>query len=437
MAIGTAVNWDVRPSTGSNLNGGGFNPTIAGAGTDYSQQAVAQLTKTDLTTTSGVSTNLSSATGGFTSAMIGNCIYIASGTNFIPGYYFIVGFISANTVNLDRASSTSAGSGGNGRVGGSTASISGQGVPLGSVVVAGNDIFVKNEAWSENAVISVAGSTAFTINLVGYNLVHGDEPTGSNRPHNARAGGSGGITSNVNRVRIKNIIVSGSAGSGFSTTFQCIYINCRATGNTSHGFNVGGVMESCQSDGNTANGVNVTGILILNGCYLTGNLGNGVGTTTMQVQMTNSISAFNFAHGFFATTAQIGLINNTFHFNGIFGVADGLNVTTPTVGSYIANNIFSSNTRYGMNATAGGSVPTGYNNFFGNATAPRNNFLVGTGDLAVDPQYKNAGSGDYRIGVNLKAKGIPTQIYGATGTIAYIDIGAVQRKEIIQRASVG
>src|SRR5216683_1498046 len=84
--ISSATVWDVRPTTGSNLNGACFDSTIANAGTDYSQQATAQLSLSDMATT-GVTTTVTSVTGGFTSAMIGNCLRIDSGTNWTLGWY--------------------------------------------------------------------------------------------------------------------------------------------------------------------------------------------------------------------------------------------------------------------------------------------------------------------------------------------------------------
>src|SRR5437660_4761540 len=86
--VTAATIWEVRPTNGSNLNGACFDSTIANAGTDYSQQNTAQASFTDLATT-GVVTTLTSASAQFTSAMIGNCIRIESGTNFTVGWYQI------------------------------------------------------------------------------------------------------------------------------------------------------------------------------------------------------------------------------------------------------------------------------------------------------------------------------------------------------------
>lgn len=93
MTIHAGTQWEVR-TTGSDTNGGGFSPTIASAGTDYSQQDTPQLSITDGVCTGN--TTLTSATGGFTSAMIGNVVYMSSG----PTWRTISAVINTNTVTL-------------------------------------------------------------------------------------------------------------------------------------------------------------------------------------------------------------------------------------------------------------------------------------------------------------------------------------------------
>jgi hypothetical protein len=121
MAINASAQWWVR-TDGNNANGGGFDSAIAGAGVNYCDQASPQLSLTDLATSGAGSTTLTSATGGFTDAMIGNAVRISTGTNFQGGWYFITAYTNTNTVTVDRTP-TSGGSGsvGVGRVGGAWA----------------------------------------------------------------------------------------------------------------------------------------------------------------------------------------------------------------------------------------------------------------------------------------------------------------------------
>ena len=123
MAITADAQWWIR-ADGNDLNGAGFDSTIGGYGTNYADQATAQLTLTDLATSGVGSTTLTSATGGFTSAMVGNAIQIVSGTNVTNGYYFVTGYTSSGSVTVDRAPDNGGGgiSSGNGKLGGAWAS---------------------------------------------------------------------------------------------------------------------------------------------------------------------------------------------------------------------------------------------------------------------------------------------------------------------------
>lgn len=65
------------------------------------------------------STTLTSETGGFTAAMVGEKIYISTGTNFIVGWYTIATHVNTNEVTLNKTAATAgAGSAGIGAMGG-------------------------------------------------------------------------------------------------------------------------------------------------------------------------------------------------------------------------------------------------------------------------------------------------------------------------------
>src|SRR3954462_191554 len=100
MALPVASVWEIRTG-GSDSNGGGWNNRTPGTSVDYSQQDSAQLTLTDLAAAS-TSTTLTSATGGFTAAMVGSILQIASGTNAVVGFYEITVYTSSTQVTLDR-----------------------------------------------------------------------------------------------------------------------------------------------------------------------------------------------------------------------------------------------------------------------------------------------------------------------------------------------
>lgn len=104
MTINPSAAWRVRPG-GNNANGGGYDASISGAGTDYSQQDSAQLSGTAGAGTG--TTNFQDNGVTFTSAMVGNAINIASGLT--SGVYFVVAFVDAHNVTLDRSPGTATG----------------------------------------------------------------------------------------------------------------------------------------------------------------------------------------------------------------------------------------------------------------------------------------------------------------------------------------
>lgn len=141
MAVNASAYWRIRIG-GADTNGGGFDPAIVGAGTDYTEQDTPQLTVTDLAATGAVTT-LTSATGGFTSAMVGNAISISGGTGWTTAArYFITAVTNSNTIVIDRAASAGAASGGTCRVGGALATVY---LPTSSYAVAGNAVYVRGQ----------------------------------------------------------------------------------------------------------------------------------------------------------------------------------------------------------------------------------------------------------------------------------------------------
>lgn len=157
--------WRVRIAA-SDTNGGAFDSSISGAGTDYSDSDIPILSLTDLATSGAVAT-ITSAIGGFTAAMVGNAIYIASGTNFTVGTYFILSVTDANTAVLDRVCATGAGSAGGGKVGGALATIA----VSYTRSVALNTVMIRGDGTTNPPDIHFAGpnSALSDRRLIGYN----------------------------------------------------------------------------------------------------------------------------------------------------------------------------------------------------------------------------------------------------------------------------
>src|ERR1700722_18984612 len=109
--------WECR-TTGSDTNGGGF---VTGAsGTDYSQQASPQYTLTLVTTAAANAICLSASAA---ANMVGNICYIASGTNFIVGWYQIISVSVGVSFTLDRTCTSAAGANGSINIGGALATV--------------------------------------------------------------------------------------------------------------------------------------------------------------------------------------------------------------------------------------------------------------------------------------------------------------------------
>jgi hypothetical protein len=115
MALSAQTAWEVRPTNGSDTNGGGF---VAGStGTDWSTQNAAQYAKTDIVTNG--TTTITSATSNWGTDVVGNIIYIAGGTGSLAGVWRqIVTRVSASNLTLDASTGLAASTGCTGNVGG-------------------------------------------------------------------------------------------------------------------------------------------------------------------------------------------------------------------------------------------------------------------------------------------------------------------------------
>ena len=104
MAANATAVWRVRPS-GSNTNGGGYDPGIASAGTDYSQANAAALSQSSTANASTATTTLTDTGASFTTALIGNAIWV-SGTGITAEFTFITGVPTSTTLTLQTSPGT-------------------------------------------------------------------------------------------------------------------------------------------------------------------------------------------------------------------------------------------------------------------------------------------------------------------------------------------
>lgn len=436
MALPATLVWEVRPTNGTANAGGGFK--AGGSGTDFSQQNAVQVAYTDLVIDAVTNTNVTSAAFPFGATHVDNLVAITGGTGFTVGIFHVVSVAGA-VATLDRAVGTLSSTGGIGNLGGARSGTNVGTTTLAASLVAGNKVWIKNEAWNEAVNFTVAGTAGSPIVIEGYNVTRGDKPTGATRPTNDRAAAAGhAFTFSGNGYFLYYLIAKSAGANGFNLGNSTVgLISCRSTANGGNGVesSVGiGRLLACEIDANSTVGFYVSGSngqTTLYGCYVHDNTSQGIrvdSPTTVIIEC--CIIEANALHGLSA----LGASTYVFHgasvtIDGNTGVAtDGVSLLSPFGGAFFVNNCFTNNGRYGASATDGLANLFDYNNYFGNVTAARNNVPTGPNDRALDPQFTNRAGGDFSIGTNLKALGFPGLFPGGFST-GYLDIGAVQRQE--------
>ena len=239
MALPATLVWEIRPTNGTANAGGGFDPSVASPGTDFSQQNAVQQAYTDLTIDAVTNTNITSVARAFSSVDVGNGISITGGTGFTTGIYNIRS-VTGVIATVDRAVGTTGSTGGTGDLGGARSGFSVGTTTLQASLVAGQKAWVKNEAWNEYVNLTVAGATGSPITIEGYNTARGDNPTGANRPLNNRAAAAGNALDLQGTHHIlKHLRFSNAGTDGVKTTAGSVslFVNCQSASNGGVGFN--------------------------------------------------------------------------------------------------------------------------------------------------------------------------------------------------------
>jgi hypothetical protein len=449
-ALPVTTVWEVRPSVGSDNNGGCFDPTLTG--TDYSQQNAAQYTFSDLVI-AATATNVTSVSHSFISTDVGNCIHISAGTGFTAGWYEIIS-VATGIATLDRNTGTPASIGGTYFVGGALATL-GQ---LNSNMQSGNTAWVK-------ATATITTTSTIPLNFAG--------PGANNFPaiqgYTSTRGDAGQVTiqqtSGVNRT----VIVSVQA-----LTFANFIIDCNSQTNS------GGLLL-------TANAVRAVNVLVKN---CTGTGGNGVGIDmnsegTYCVQCTatnisNSSGAFVFENSGPSTCIYcVAIANSVTGFAGgiafpgatciacvsanntgassdgfeldqnqsssqiIDSVAfgngrDGFRILSSNYGWFmLMNNISYGNTGVGINYT-NGAMPVGvqtfdYNAYGSNTGGNLTNVPAGIHDVTLSANpFVNSSSNNFALN-NTSGGGAALWGAGYPGVLAlagtgFADIGTLQHQ---------
>ena len=338
MALSANTVWEIRQD-GDDNNGGGY---VSDAGTtDYSQQAAAQLTVTDGATAGATNTTLTSATGGFTSAMVGNVVHVwdaGGGSNITDGWYEIAAYTDTNTVTLDRAPDDGNGgvSGASVKVGGALASIGGMGAVFSTAdqAVAGMKAYIKYSeteySLTTDSVNTAGGPLDNDVNSMADKLFYMEGYETSRGDMGAKPIINAGTETSITIIKLEgeyagkqmavNIKVDGNENSsvtGFAGVggdddhyfVRCEAIDCTTAGFYQHGYVVSSKASNC--------GYGFQGILaikcwadgcttgfegpstVLNYCLATDCTGNGFGGGNNFQGVFHGCTAYNNGgHGF-------------------------------------------------------------------------------------------------------------------------------------------
>jgi hypothetical protein len=373
----------------------GFVQIGNGGGYDYSQQAAAQLTLTDLAC-AAASTTLTSATGGFTALMVGNVIHIVSGTNDAPGWYEITAYSDTNTVTIDRTCATG------GDMSAATGSVGGA-WEFGTAVdddffeakVAGNITYIKSGTHAtlgETIAASPAGTGALLIRVIGYDMSRAARPTGDNQPL-IQCGANTFQVGSASWWALENLRGTGTGSYVFYYSGSNGYFyNCKATNSSGFAGRIafqGVSASSCYfiaCEGISTNGPAFsTGVFVH--CYAHDSVTTFTGGTLMLFCVSDAGSTYG------ANQVSGLTMNNTFYGNGT-----GLYISGTTTMSIVINNIFDGNTT-GINASgAKGSTLLLFNSF-DNTTDLAANVAgaVQDGNQTGDPGLNDPANGDFSI----------------------------------------
>jgi hypothetical protein len=467
--------WEVRPGAGANTNSGAFavltnNTTACTGGTDWTQQNAAQVTfngSTVTATTTGVSATI--VITGYTvlATDVCNTLRVSGGVLFTTGLYQIVSVNTGlNTWTLDRTATTGASSAMAGTMGGAMATLAAAFADLtaSASIQPQFDCTIWYKAGTDTVTTGVSIPLTSGIIVHGYQTTRGDNTgtrpllTTATNSVNLVLGTASGVYSTITFINVSFSNTAGTPGAGFyaptnATGRGLAIINCVLSGFT---FGIEGdyntdfvwgaltiyqtEIKNCVTDG-----IRNLGTTYIIGSYIHNNGATGAtlngsgppGPTSFVVF--GSVFASNGTHGISTASTPVpsSLIvqNSVFYGNTQDGISLGetnfMNVT-------IVNNIFSSNTFWGILNSNAASLDYGLGSYFKANNAFYNNGSGATTGLPVDltditlsaNPFVSAGS-NFALnstaggGALLKAAGYPGILAGGVGT-GYLDVGALQ-----------
>lgn len=445
-AVTASTQWQVWTS-GNDLNGGCFDSTVTAPGTNYARQTAAQATFNGTSVTATGTTATLTITGYTVLATDnGNCLQIASGTNYTAGTYVITSVdTGANTWTLNANPTTGSASALTAKMGGAVAAIT------KPVVVAGNRVWVKatgTYSRTTTGTLNTTGTTGAWIVYEGYTTTEGD---GGKATIQITGSSLTVISSSGSFRAFRNFVLdcnSQTSSTGLTLSGGSTYTdNVKVTGCTANGgINISGsrafVKNSWVTGVTGTAGVNITGDAAeLVGVRSSGNsvpgflVNRASGTGMSKITRCIADGQTSGAPGFKVSNTMTASFTGVIAYNN---AGDGIlydQATTASAadGGQISGSIFVSNGGYGINANAT-NLPffnADYNAFYNNTSGDRNNLPTGSNDVALTAvPFVDAAAANFAPnavaggGVDLKGAGWPGVLQ--SGGQGYLDIGAIQ-----------
>lgn len=456
MALPAGLIWEVR-STGSDSNGGAF--LSGGLGTDYSQQASAEATYTDLVIGNPTTTQLSSSARPFVAADKDNVLNVTGGVGFTTGRYR-VSSVSGGVATMDRSVGVAGSTAGAGRLGGCLAGLQ----QALTSMVASNTIYVRHGSLTvgnPGLTGAVGGTLALPSRIIGYQSTRADglqatitaasgTPTILLALSNAywfvrnlnldcatlvatglRMSGSGSHTENCTFRRWTQM--------GFNATASAYVRNCWATaGSGGTGTAVGTRAGFCLNGSGTPN-------TIFSNCATTSSTSNGFASANNAMTLINCVAwDMQLDSGAGGHGVQISGANEVEAHNCTFALLQGSGVYADTANalqsSHIENCIFATIDRYGIeNLGTAYSETLAYplrltnNAYYSCSLGQRTGVPTGTNEvsLTADP-FTDTALGDLDLnittggGASCRSAGWPSAFIGLPLVAGAMDIGALQ-----------
>jgi hypothetical protein len=439
------------------------SPTGGTWGVDYSQQASAQFSFTDMVIDGTTNTKFTSAAFPVGKNFIGNLINVTSGTGFTAQRVEIVSTVTT-TATCDKSLGTLSSTGGIGKLGGCFDTIAHL-MAAGSV--SGNKYYATGSYTNTATTTCSTGSwdpgySQPPTSLIGYGSVRGDG--GKCTITLATNTGLTGLVVNTNGWIIENFTID-CAGLGTSTAISLTSTlttlrNCIVKNFTVAGIYLGSsyaLVSACEVTAGTSAataGVILASSDTLEYCDIHDNACSGVsgsGAVSSSVRgclVTNNSGASSDGIAVLYGTSVVG---NTVYGSGRHGIYVNTNVCAY---DSIKNNILAGNGGYGLKLQTAAGYRADFNHdgnaYYNNTSGTRNNAddvgavnaingvapYINTLDviLSADPFAAKASS-DFRLnataggGAAARGHGVPTSWPGNSLTTSFPDFGVSQHAD--------